>query len=71
MVGEDEVAGGCIQTAAPWPDLAGDVGFDAPGHHNSREEVGEQEEDMANLIRASGWPYVARWRAIRGGVMVG
>ena len=61
MVGEDEVAGGCIQTAAPWPDLAGDVGFDAPGYHRAREDYGEREEPEACSMEGSGKAAAARW----------
>ena len=39
--------------------------------HETREEVGEQEEKMVNPMRASRWPDVARRRAVRGGAMDG
>ena len=46
-----------------------DLGKSEP--HEAREEDGEQEEEMANPMRASGWPDVARRRAVRGGAMAG
>ena len=57
-------------TAAPLPDLAGDVGFDAPGHHRAREDYGEQEKLEASSMDGSGEAMTARWwpRARLGGV---
>jgi len=57
-------------TAAPWPDLAGDVGFDAPGHHRAWEENGERENLEASSMEGSGKAATARWRprAWLGGV---
>ena len=61
MVGEDEVAGGCIQTMAPWSDLAGGVGFDVPGHHRAREDYGEQDKLEASSMEGSEEAATARW----------
>jgi hypothetical protein len=47
--------------AAPWPDLASDVGFDAPGYHRAREDYGEQEKLDAISMDGSGEATTARW----------
>ena len=51
-----------------WPTIDGDeklrdeLGLGKSEPHETREEDGEQEEEMANPMRASGWPDVARRR---------
>ena len=54
---------------APWSDLTGDVGFDAPSHHRAQEDYGGQEWLEASSVEGLGKPATARWRAIRGGTM--
>ena len=52
------------------PDLAGDVVFDATGHHRAREDYGGKEKLEASSIEGSGEAGTARWRpqAQLGGV---
>ena len=52
-------------------ELRGKLGLGKSEPHETREEDGEQEEEMANPMRASGWLDVARRRAVRGGAMAG
>ena len=58
---------------ARWPTtdgdekLHGELGLGKSEPHETREEDGEQEEEMANPMRASGWPDVARRRHGRSG----
>ena len=51
--------------------LHGELGLAKSEPHETREEDGEQEEDMANLMRATGRVATSRWRAIRGAPMAG
>ena len=62
-------AGDGSHAAAPLPELADDIGFDAPGHHRARENVGEKEKLEASSMDASRETATARWRAICGGAM--
>ena len=56
------VAGHSTWTAAPWPDLAGAVGFDVPGHHRAREDYRELEKLEASSMERSKGLTAARWR---------
>jgi hypothetical protein len=55
-------AGTVPETAALWPDLAGNIGFDAPGYHRAREDFGEQEKLEASSMDGSREAVTARWR---------
>ena len=73
--GEEDECGRPKTGMARWPTidgnkkLRGELGLGKFEPHETREEDGEQEEEMANPMRASGWPNVARrrWTMRRSG----
>ena len=74
--GEEDECGRPKTGMARWPTidgnkkLRGEPGLGKYKPQETREQDGEQEDDMANPMRASGWLDVARrrWATLRNGL---